>query len=86
MGMVWGFGFATKNKYRFDVLGSYVLTGVRREGIRSKLNDHILQDYDVITTADGSSDGKRFMRATGYKLDKRLDQWYKLSGGRRGTR
>jgi hypothetical protein len=85
LGFVWGTGHHGI-KLRFDVMGSYVIPHERRQGVRTKINARILHDYDVITTQDGTPDGRKFMMAAGYMFDKRLDQWYKLKERKRGTR
>ncbi len=78
VGFVWGLAMAAGNarKTRFEVFGSYVVPFARRSGVRTKLNAQLLEHWQVITTQNGSKEGGlRFMRAQGYRLDKRSGVW-----------
>lgn len=77
VGFVWGIGYETSRKKRFDVMGSYVPPVYRRRGVRTAINEKILEEYDVISTLAGSPLGRAFMRAQGYKYDPRIPIWYK---------
>jgi len=80
VGFVWGlpFGKGQGQKSRFEVLGSYVVPAYRRNGIRTLLNQKILEHSDVITSQIGSAEGgAMFMRDTGYRLDERIGVWVK---------
>lgn len=78
VGFVWGLAIAAGNarKTRFEVFGSYVVPYARRSGVRSRLNRQLLEHWQVITTQNGSKEGGlKFMRAQGYRLDKRSGVW-----------
>lgn len=79
IGLVWGISKAAGNagKTQFEVAFSYVLPQFRRQGVRTKLNEQILEHWDVIVSQDGTDEGgKAFMQATGYKLNKTIGAWY----------
>jgi hypothetical protein len=76
IGFVWGH-MGKGNKTVFTVLGSFVPVWARRQGVRTRINDEILKQADVIRSAHGSPDGAAFMRATGYKFSPEIDLWWK---------
>lgn len=54
-----------------EILNSYVTVPMRRQGIRTKINTLLFEDYgeDVqeIVTQSATADGEKWMLATGYK-------------------
>jgi hypothetical protein len=78
VGFVWGVLTTTHHKKAtFDVCGSYVIKGARRMGIRTRINQAILERAEIITTNQGSHDGgEAFMCAFGYELDSATDSWH----------
>lgn len=80
VGMVWGFGCTDRNdRSRFDVLGSFVVPFARRQGVRTLINNHIINEdgYHVITSTGGTKEegGEAFMRAYGYEHDEQRLTW-----------
>jgi hypothetical protein len=70
-GLVWGASRGGAGKNSFEVFHSYVLPYVRRQGVRAKINETILQQFDVIITGDGSKEGgMAFLKSQGYELHK----------------
>jgi hypothetical protein len=69
-GFVWGNFTARDGKgTAFEVSGSYVPEWARRCGVRTRINEEIFKSADVIVTPAGTEDGKKFMRAAGYRRD-----------------
>lgn len=84
IGFVWGIRTGDDKRNRFDVFGSYVLDWARRFGVRTKINEVILETHDVIATAAGSNDGgEAFMKAFGYDHDKKRMAWSYVKPRRR---
>ena len=80
IGVVWTtmMGAGNGKKKRCEISYSYIVPFARRKGVRSLINKCIFEDYgsDVITTQDGSdTGGLRFMKASGYLMDKRTGIW-----------
>lgn len=76
LGFVWGRA-GKGNKNSFSVLGSFVQPWARRQGVRSRINEEIFKQVEVIRSAHGSPDGAAFMRANGYKFSPEADLWWK---------
>jgi hypothetical protein len=73
VGLVWGMARGKD----FYVYHSYVMPQVRRMGVRTKINEAILQYHEVITTQSGSDDGgMAFLKSQGYKRNETLGCWY----------
>lgn len=69
-GMVWSIAFrADSGKQNFLVLGSYVPPFARRKGIRTLINQKILEHVAVILSPNATREGKAFMKAAGYTTD-----------------
>jgi len=82
---VWG-SITAGEKMRFETLHSYTLPFVRRQGLRTLLNDWIFAELriDVIITGNGSEGGgTEFMASYGYKLHRPTGNWYVTKNGRR---
>lgn len=76
VGLAWGArAKGDDGKMLFMSTGSYVESSARRQGVRTELNRAIFKDHDLITTVNGTQSGLAFMKASGYKHDKRFDQW-----------
>jgi hypothetical protein len=75
--MVWGISLGRA----FCVFHAYTPEWARRQGVRTKINEAIFKDYDVVETGESTKEGKSFMRATGYKFDKKKRVWTKKVGG-----
>lgn len=77
LGFVWGWSHSES----FDVMGSYVLPEVRRQGVRTKINEHIFKSVPVIKTWAGTkSGGFAFLKASGYRFNREARQWCKSRG------
>ena len=69
IGLVWGYAEGK----RFIVGGSFVQPFARRQGVRTRINDAIFEHLSVISTSAGSKEGGRaFLKARGYRFDKRM--------------
>lgn len=82
VGFLWGFTATLtgldgqEERMKFDVVGSYVIPAARRQGVRTHLNNVILQTHDIITTDNGSPEGGRaFMEAYGYRFKPEESSW-----------
>lgn len=76
IGLVWGIPQGGRKKL-FQVYHSYTLPNARRQGVRTKINEAILQTFDAIVTGDGSKDGgSAFMAKSGYKRIDAIGEWY----------
>ena len=75
VGFVFGFGMAGLKKYTFYVIGSYVIPGCRRHGVRTAINNWLLKTYQVIETKQGTTEGAAFMKKFGYRYDFDRDSW-----------
>ena len=88
LGFVWGIPmFNQNNEGIFHTCGSYVLKQFRRKGIRTLINNTILEHNKVIHTWSGSkTGGKKFMQASGYVFDKIRHDWFLIKGKKNGKR
>lgn len=70
-------GRGRSGKNECSIVSSYVDPWARRNGIRTELNRAIFKNHkiDVIRTADSTRQGEAWMRACGYKFDKRTGSW-----------
>jgi len=75
IGFVWGIGVGNDKKTygdalldSYDVWGSYVIPWARRCGVRTLINQKILEHYDVIQTRSATGEGASFMKKMGYKI------------------
>jgi hypothetical protein len=76
IGLVWGETYRTEKKSIFHNHGSFVQPWARRQGVRTKLNEEILKQFDVIETGQGSKEGGlAFLKASGYKQSKVTGAW-----------
>jgi hypothetical protein len=82
VGFLWGFTAALtgldgqEERLKFDVVGSYVPPAARRQGVRTHLNNVVLQTHEIITTDNGSPEGGRaFMEAFGYRFKEEESSW-----------
>jgi hypothetical protein len=81
IGIVCGVGTQSEKKTHFEVYWSYVLPHARRCGVRTKINETILKEFDVIRTLQGSKEGGRaFLIANGFTYDRNRDDWTKVRG------
>ncbi|HVI10179.1 MAG TPA: hypothetical protein VND65_17955 [Candidatus Binatia bacterium] len=76
IGLVWGTLTGGKRR-KFEVHGSFVHVFHRRNGIRTKINELLLEsECDVIFSDATTPEGEKFMRAAaGYKLDPHTGWW-----------
>ena len=77
VGVVWIIEACGRKRKEASVIYSFVLPFFRRYGIRSLINAKLLDVYDLVTTPDGTAEGKAFMRANGYTFDKARGDWYR---------
>ena len=69
-----------------EILGSYVLPICRRFGVRSKIQEVMLNRPEriIVRTTNGSkTGGYAFMRAAGYTYDKTRSEWFFIKPKRR---
>lgn len=75
IGLVWGEFQGDPPK--FSVAGSFTPGWVRRWGVRSRINDEIFKQCDLIITEHGSKEGgAQFLKAKKYKWSKELRFYY----------
>ena len=84
IGLVWGLRQATGDAQgkqakatTFQVYHSYVLPWARRQGVRRKINDSILEDNTRIVTACGASPAARTFLRKDYKFNRELGVWFR---------
>jgi hypothetical protein len=72
-----------------EVLDSYVLPRYRRRGVRTKIQECMLNRAErvVVRSTEGSKEGgEAFMRAAGYTYDRQRSEWYFIKPKRRKPR
>lgn len=76
VGLVWGIPHYPQHRPgkpgtygAFEVYGSFIPYGLRRQGVRSFINREILKTFKAISSSGASEDGKKFMESAGYKKD-----------------
>ena len=71
VGLVWGqVRYGPQGKALcFDVHGSFIPLFCRRCGIRSLINEAIFKEYPAIITPDATDEGRKFLKARGFKKD-----------------
>jgi GNAT superfamily N-acetyltransferase len=74
VGIVWCLP-GTKETFAISVY-SFVLPFYRRRGLRSLLNQYILEHHAGIQTSGATEEGAAWMTAQGYKRDKVRGDWY----------
>ena len=76
VGMVW---YRWVGNSTIETLHSYVFERLRRCGIRTALHESLIQSYPQATrfiTASGSKDGgEAWLKATGFKKNRRTGDW-----------
>lgn len=79
VGFVWGTDYGRGDDdgpRRFELIGSYTIPDVRRQGVLWRLHEQLFEHYDVILTGNASDEGGHaFAEAAGYRLQRNTGLW-----------